>query len=211
MVNRKQEGNICPTVFIVDDDPGIRNALAKLLEYEGIHAETYPSADLFLESYRSVNPGCLVLDLDMPGLNGLELQAALAQRQLYVPIIFLTGKADVSTTIQAFRAGAIDFLQKPASDEQLLSMIRETLAVESRCWSIRRCFQRLTPREQEIFSYLREGKSNKEIGMKLDISYRTVEGHRFRIMERMQADSLAELIDMSHALPSFPDPSEPAS
>lgn len=200
MTVRQRDSNRGPTVFIVDDDAGIRDALTLLLECEGMNAKAYPSAESFLDNYCPDQPGCLILDLDMPGLDGLGLQAMLADRQMQIPIIFLTGKADVPMTLQAFRAGAIDLLQKPASNTQLLTLIRNALTGESQRWSITQRFQQLTPREQEVFWLMTDGMSSKMMAQKLNISPRTVEGHRFRIMEKMHANSLAELIGMVSAL-----------
>jgi len=200
MTVQQRESSRGPTVFIVDDDAGIRDALTLLLECEGINAESYPSAESFLENYCPEQPGCLILDLDMPGLDGLGLQAKLGDRQVHIPIIFLTGKADVPMTLQAFRAGAVDLLQKPASNTQLLALIRNALASELQRWSVGQRFQQLTPREQEVFWLLTDGMSSKMMARQLDISHRTIEGHRFRIMEKMQASSLAELIGMVSAL-----------
>jgi len=200
MALQQLETSHSPTVHIVDDDAGIRDALTLLLECEGINAESYPSAESFLENYSPQQPGCLILDLDMPGLDGLGLQATLADRQAQIPIIFLTGKADVPMTLQAFRAGAVDLLQKPASNTQLLALIRNALAGESQRWSVAQRFQELTPREQEVFWLLTDGMSSKVMAQKLNISHRTIEGHRSRIMEKMHAKSLAELIGMVSAL-----------
>ncbi|MEA3278567.1 MAG: response regulator [Pseudomonadota bacterium] len=194
-----------PRVFVVDDDPALRRALVMLLECEGLEVEAHASAQAFLNAYRAEQPGCLLLDIDMPDLTGLELQNLLAQQGVRIPIIFLTGQADVPKTIQAFKAGAVDFLEKPASDEVLLDRVRGAIAIDARRRSVeeRRAavldrLQRLTPREREVLELVVAGKSSKEAARELCISHRTVEVHRRRVLEKMRATSLPALIEMAH-------------
>ena len=196
-----------PTVFVVDDDANIRKALVLLLECVGLSAAAYPSAAAFLDAYQPEQPGCLVLDISMPGLNGLELQRILVAQQVHIPIIFLTGKADVPKTVSAFKDGAVDFLEKPASDETLLRCVRNAIAIDAqnreqedrRTLNLERV-SRLTPRELEVLRLIVSGMSNHYIAQNLQISKRTVEGHRFRVMEKVQASSLPDLIKMAHSV-----------
>lgn len=189
-----------PTVFVIDDEPILRDALTLLLESERLRVECFDSARAFLDVYRSGRPGCLVLDIDMPDISGLELQRVLAIKGIRIPIIFLTGQADIPAAVQALKAGAVDFLEKPANDEALLSCIHKALTrdrelhMEKSTQSVhRRRFEHLTPREREVMILMVKGKSNKEVARILEISTRTVEGHRFRIMEKMEAGSLQQL------------------
>ena len=195
-----------PTVFVVDDESDIRSALVWLLECVGLYAEAYPSAESFLDNYQPERPGCLVLDISMPKVSGLELQRILNERNIRIPIIFLTGKADIPKAVRAFKGGAFDFLEKPVSDETILSCVRNAIAIddqnrkreELRALNLKR-IDRLTQRELEVLRLLVNGKSNSHIALNLQISTRTVEGHRFRVMEKMQADSLPDLIKMVHS------------
>jgi len=200
-----------PTVFVVDDDPMIRQALILLLGCEQLVAKGYASAECFLTAYQPQWPGCLLLDMDLPGLNGLNLQAILAERKIHIPIVFLTGRADVSKTAQAFRGGAIDLLEKPATDEALLTSIHKALANDAKSRETEALeslaglhFQRLTPRQREVMKLMVTGKSNKEVARTLQISPRTAEGHRQRIMEKMETLSLPELVGKAHACGLLP-------
>jgi FixJ family two-component response regulator len=193
-----------PTVFVVDDDAAVRNAIGMLLKSVGLQAEIYPSATAFLESYESGQPGCLVLDVRMPGMSGLALQEHFVAQDVQLPIIFITAHGDVSTSVRAMKMDAFDFLEKPFSSQDLLDRINAAIS-----WDARNRVRRgeraeiadraasLTPREKEILSRIVEGNSNKVIARELDISPKTVEFHRKRIMEKMQADSLAALVRMS--------------
>ena len=190
------------TIFVVDDDAQLCATLALLLESRGFKVYAYPSAEAFLAEYRPVWPGCIVLDVGMPGMDGLTLQDALADRGVNLPIIFLTGEGDVPEAVKAIKGGALDFLRKPVSSDQLLERIDAALRYgHERHDEIARkeraleWLGRLTRREREILVLLVSGMSNKKIGQKLEISHRTVEVHRSRIMEKMQADSLPELIE----------------
>jgi len=192
-----------PTVFVVDDDGGVRDALRFLLRSVGLTVETFTSAVEFLESYRDDRPGCLVLDIRMPGMTGLELQEKLIERRSILPIIFITGHGDVPMAVEAMQAGALDFIQKPFSDEDLLTRINQALAKDaktraslSELAAIRTRLASLTPREREVMDLVVQGKLNKIIASDLDLSQRTVEIHRSRVMEKMEASSLAHLVRM---------------
>jgi len=192
-----------PAVFVVDDDGGVRDALRFLLRSVGLTVETFTSAVEFLESYSDDRPGCLVLDIRMPGMTGLELQEKLIERRSILPIIFITGHGDVPMAVEAIQAGALDFIQKPFSDEDLLARIYQALAKDaktraslSELAAIRARLASLTPREREVMDLVVNGKANKVIAGDLDLSQRTVEIHRARVMEKMDALSLAHLVRM---------------
>lgn len=195
------------TVFIVEDHVVVREALVGLLEIEGYHVKAYSTATDFLNAYQPDTPGCLLLDINLPDMTGIRLQDLLAEKQLHIPIIFLTGQASVSNTIQAFRKGAIDLLEKPVSDEMLLERIDEALEIDAKARSkalkqsaIRQRIDRLTKREVEVMELLASGYSNKQMAQELDISYRTVEIHRRRVYEKTEVESLAELIELVHVI-----------
>ena len=192
-----------PTVFIVDDDAAIRFAMQALMDSVNLNHEIFESADEFLEKVGDQRPGCLVLDIRMPGLGGLELQEELNKRQSTLPIIFITGHGDVPMAVEAMQKGAVDFIQKPFRDQELLDRIREALATdEERRESqkhhaeVSSRLERLTNREREVFDLVVTGKPNKVIAYELGVSQRTVEIHRARVMEKMQARSLADLVKM---------------
>lgn len=189
------------TVFIVDDDESVSRALRRLLISAGYCVEAFTSAEDFLKNCRSKEPACLVLDVQMPGLNGLELQERLAAAEIDVPIVFITGHGDIPMTVQAMKAGAIDFIPKPFDDEDLLIAVREghTRAVRERKQrlendEILQRFETLTPREREVFSMVVTGMLNKQVGYDLNISEKTVKVHRARVMEKMKVASLADLV-----------------
>lgn len=193
-----------PTVFVVDDDYTVRDALGLFLETSGLRVKTYSSAREFLDDYQASQTGCLVLDIRMPGMSGLELQNYLLDNQIGIPIIFLTGHGDVPQSAQAFKAGAVDFIEKPFEEKQLLLCIQEAISrdrqnrkVRTRDQEIIRRFARLTPREKEVMRYVVSGQSNKEIARLLAISHRTIDVHRARIMEKMHAKSLPDLVTMA--------------
>jgi len=197
------------TVFVVDDDQAMRNSLKWLIESVGVMVESFASADDFLARYESGRPGCLVLDVRMPGMSGLELQEHLAARNIRIPAVIITGHGDVPMAVRAMKAGAVDFIEKPFNDEALLDAIRRALAFEERERSaqsenheIQQRLAHLTPREREVMDMVTEGRSNKEIANTLGVSAKTIEAHRARVMEKMQAGSLAELVRM--ALAAFP-------
>jgi len=192
-----------PTVFVVDDDSAVRDALKLLLRSVGHPVETYGSGQDFLDGYPDDQPGCLVLDIRMPGMSGLELQQQLNTRHSLLPIIFITGHGDVPMAVEAMQAGAMDFIQKPFRDQDLLDRINQALdkdasnrAALSERNAIRKRLETLTPREREVMDLVVDGKANKVIAGDLNLSQRTVEIHRARVMEKMQATSLAHLVRM---------------
>ena len=192
-----------PTVFIVDDDAAIRFAMQALMDSVNLNHEIFASADDFLEKSAGQRPGCLVLDIRMPGLGGLELQEELIRRGNTLPIIFITGHGDVPMAVEAMQKGAVDFIQKPFRDQELLDRIREALATDEERREaqqhhaeVAHRLERLTNREREVFDLVVTGKPNKVIAYELGVSQRTVEIHRARVMEKMQARSLADLVKM---------------
>ena len=192
-----------PTVFIVDDDAAIRFAMQALMDSVNLNHEIFASADEFLEKISGQRPGCLVLDIRMPGLGGLELQEELIKRGDTLPIIFITGHGDVPMAVEAMQKGAVDFIQKPFRDQELLDRIREALATDEERREaqqhhaeVAHRLERLTNREREVFDLVVTGKPNKVIAYELGVSQRTVEIHRARVMEKMQARSLADLVKM---------------
>lgn len=191
------------TVFVVDDDQAMRNSLKWLIESVGVQVESFASADEFLVQYQSGRHGCLVLDVRMPGMSGLDLQEQLARQNINIPVVIITGHGDVPMAVRAMKSGAIDFIEKPFNDEVLLDAIRRALAFgeEQRSHQveylqIQQRLQHLTPREREVMEMVTEGRSNKEIANSLGVSAKTIEAHRARVMEKMQAGSLAELVRM---------------
>lgn len=193
-----------PVVFVVDDDQAMRSSLEWLIESVGMKVETYASADEFLDSYYPGRAGCLLLDVRMPGMSGLELQAYLAKEQIKIPVIIITGHGDVGMAVRAMKAGAVDFIEKPFHDEDLLASIRVALNFdqEQRRLQARRAelaarLAQLTPREHEVMELVTEGRSNRDIAAALGVSAKTVEAHRARVMEKMRASSLAELVRMA--------------
>lgn len=198
-----QQNDDTPTVFIVDDDPAIRFAMQALMDSVNVRHEIFPTGDAFLESIDDHRPGCLVLDIRMPGLGGLELQEELLKRGNTLPIIFITGHGDVPMAVEAMQKGAVDFIQKPFRDQDLLDRIREALkadherrAEQEKHAEVEHRLERLTNREREVFDLVVTGKPNKVIAYELGVSQRTVEIHRARVMEKMQARSLADLVKM---------------
>ncbi|MEW8012952.1 MAG: response regulator transcription factor [Candidatus Thiodiazotropha sp.] len=193
-----------PTVFVVDDDQAMRNSLKWLIESVSMQVETFESADAFIKSYYPGRSGCLLLDVRMPGMSGLELQEYLRANQIAIPVIIITGHGDVPMAVRAMKSGAVDFIEKPFNDELLLESIRYALAldVKQRDMQKQRAeiatrLARLTPREHEVMVMVTNGKANKEIASSLGVSAKTVEAHRARVMEKMQANSLAELVRMA--------------
>ncbi|MEJ2513666.1 MAG: response regulator FixJ [Gammaproteobacteria bacterium] len=191
------------TVFIVDDDEAVRDSLGLLLRSGGYRARCYGSAQEFLKAFDVRDQGCLVLDIRMPGMTGLDLQKHLEEIGCNIPIIFITGHGDIPMAVEAVRMGAIDFLQKPFSDEELMSRIADALDVAARQregelerMDILDRVETLTAREKEVMGQVVQGKANKVIAADLGVSQRTVEIHRARVMEKMQANSLAHLVRM---------------
>jgi two-component system, LuxR family, response regulator FixJ len=192
-----------PTVFVVDDDEGVRNSLRFLLKSVGLATRTLSSAAEFLDGYQPSQPGCLVLDVRMPGMSGLELQQQLNVRGATIPVIFITGHGDVPMAVEAMQHGAFDFLQKPFRDQDLIDRIQRALERDARSRSalaqhnkIRERIASLTPREREVLALMTQGKPNKVMAADLGVSQRTVEIHRARVMEKSGAASLAQLVRM---------------
>jgi len=190
-----------PIVFVVDDDISVRESLELLIKFAGWQPETFASAGAFLEHPRTTMPNCLVLDISLPDLNGLELQKLIASERTDMPIIFITGHGDVPITVQAMKGGAVEFLTKPFDDEVLLNAIRHAIrrsaAVlddQAEVTALRSNYESLTPREQDVLRLVVAGMLNKQIGLKLGISEITVKAHRGKMMQKMKADSLADLV-----------------
>ena len=186
---------------MVDDDISVRESLELLIEFAGWQAETFASAAQFLARPRTATANCLVLDVSLPDLNGLELQQLIASERTDMPIIFITGHGDVPMTVQAMKAGAVEFLTKPFDDEVLLSairhaIIRSTAVLDDQVevTALRNSYESLTPREQEVLRLVVAGMLNKQIGLKLGISEITVKAHRGKMMQKMKADSVADLV-----------------
>jgi two-component system response regulator FixJ len=194
------------TVFLIDDDPGVRDSLSLLLSLKGLRTQPFATAESFIATYQEEWPGCVLTDLRMPGMTGLELQAALRERRIEVPVVVLTAHGDVATARAALKNGAFDFLEKPIDDAMLLDVLQNALRVDrerrgaaaSRSSTDAR-LERLTAREREILALLAAGHQNREIALKLGISPRTVEVHKARIMEKLDCTSLAELIRLNIA------------
>ncbi len=201
-----------PIVFVVDDDEAVRDSLMALLDAVGLKAQAYGSAREFLDGYDSSQPGCLVLDVRMPGMSGLELQKKLAASQFRVPVIIITGHGDIPMAVEAMKAGAVDFIEKPFREDTLLDGIRRALAQcapaprgEAASAEHNERIAQLTPREREVLERLVIGEPNKVIAFGLGISPRTVEIHRARVMAKMEARSLSQLVRMALAAGIDPD------
>jgi RNA polymerase sigma factor (sigma-70 family) len=192
-----------PTIFVVDDDEGVRNSLRFLLKSVGLSAATLASATEFLNTYQPDQPGCLVLDVRMPAMSGLELQQQLNLRGAIIPVIFITGHGDIPMAVEAMQHGAFDFLQKPFRDQDLIDRIQRALAADEKNRAalkerdrVRARLDSLTPREREVLDLMMRGKPNKVMAAELGLSQRTVEIHRARVMEKTDASSLAQLVRM---------------
>jgi RNA polymerase sigma factor (sigma-70 family) len=192
-----------PTVFIVDDDQEVREAIGLLMDSIGLAAEPYASAQDYLEAFDPARPGCLVLDIRMKGMSGLDLQQRLARETVHPPVIIITGHGDVPMAVRAVKAGAVDFIEKPFNDQVLLDAVHRALELDaerrgaaSRLADIEDRLERLTPREREILEQVVAGKRNKVIAADLGITQSTVEAHRARVMEKMEARSLSDLMRM---------------
>jgi FixJ family two-component response regulator len=198
--------DVTPIVYVVDDDVSVRESLEMLIENAGWKPEVFASAQAFLSRPRVAGPSCLVLDVTLPGLNGLELQEQLAGRT-DMPIIFITGYGDVPMTVRAMKAGAVEFLTKPFRDDVLLDAIRDAiersraaLRLDSEMRTLRTCYASLTPREREVMVLVVSGLLNKQVGGELGISEITVKAHRGQVMRKMNAESLPDLVTMAARL-----------
>jgi two-component system, LuxR family, response regulator FixJ len=195
------------TVFVVDDDGAVRESLGRLMQSIGLAVETFPDALRFLERYDPSRPGCLVLDLAMPGLDGLELQEQLIQRGIHIPVLIISAHGDVEKAVRAMKSGAFDFIKKPCKGEVLLERIRQALALdaqrrqtEAERSTVAALVGQLTPREREVMDALVDGKSPKQIAHEFGLSRKTVDVHRAHIMAKLNADSLIDLVRMAQAL-----------
>jgi FixJ family two-component response regulator len=194
-------------VYVVDDDASVRDAVQRLIASVGLRVQTFGSTSEFLTSKRPEAPACLVLDVRLPGASGLELQRDLAEANVQIPIIFITGHADVPMTVRAMKAGAVEFLTKPFRGQELLDAIQQAIAKDRVAWSeraqaaeLRSRYDSLTAREKEVMKLVASGLLNKQIGAELGTSELTIKTHRGRVMEKMRAESLADLVRMSERL-----------
>lgn len=196
-----------PIVLVVDDDPSVRRALVNLFESVGLRVAAFGSASEILQSKPPEVPSCLVLDIRLPGLSGLDLQADLAKANIHTPIIFITGHGDIPMTVRAMKSGAVDFLTKPVRDQDMLDAVqaaiqrdRKRREIEKTVSNVRSRFESLTPRERDVLSLVASGKMNKNVAAELGLAEITVKIYRGQIMRKMGAKSLAELVKMNEAL-----------
>lgn len=195
------------TVFIVDDDAAVRDSLSFLMQSVGLKTESFDSADSFLKANPVSRAGCLLLDIRMPGMSGLELQGVLLEREIRLPVIFISGHADVPMAVRALKAGAFDFVEKPFNDQLLLDCVQRAIESDrqqrqndAQLDEWRERMATLTPREREVMELVVDGAANKVISATLGVSLKTVEAHRARVMDKLQADSLSHLVRMSVVL-----------
>jgi len=196
--------NKIPHIAVVDDDEAMRHSLQWLLESSGYQTDLYASADDFLHNQASNETSCMLLDVRMPGMSGLELQKELQRRTIFIPIVIITGHGDIDMAVQAMKAGAIDFIEKPFNDDSLLNAIEKAVNTNQNHLDkkviqakIQQHLQQLTPREHEVMEMVTQGYANKKIATDLGVTTKTIEAHRAKVMEKMQAASLAELVRMS--------------
>ncbi|MCU7799440.1 MAG: response regulator [gamma proteobacterium symbiont of Lucinoma myriamae] len=196
--------NDVPSVFIVDDDKQVRSALTLLMESVGLKAESFASAHDYLEQFDAAKPGCLILDVRMPGISGLDLQARLSAEVIHPPIIIITGHGDVPMAVRAVTAGAVDFIEKPFNNQSMLDNVHRAIELDakqrgesSRLQDVEQRYNELTPREKEVLQFVIDGKRNKIIASEMHISQSTVEAHRSKVMDKMLAKTLSDLMRMA--------------
>lgn len=196
-----------PTVFLVDDDASVRDSLSLLLSLQGFRTQVFASAEHFLNTYASEWRGCLLTDLRLTGMSGLELQSVLRQRGINLPVVVITAHGDVATTRTALQGGALDFLEKPLDDDVLIDVLHNAIQVDSERHSMVAAksdtlarVERLTPRERQVFDFLADGLQNRDIAARLNISPRTVEVYKARIMEKLQCRNLADAVKLAIAV-----------
>jgi FixJ family two-component response regulator len=209
-------GDDTAVVFVVDDDTGVRDAIRSLLASIGLEVRTFESAAEFLGSKRPEVPACLVLDVRLPGLSGLDLQRELVQSRASIPIVFITGHGDIPMSVQAMKGGAVEFLTKPFRDQQLLDAVQQAIArdrVEGKqraeVAEVRRLYESLTPREREVLARVVAGRLNKQIAFELGMAEITVKVHRAQVMQKMRVDSLAALVQLAERLRPLIAPTQP--